>query len=121
MPEQVLTFLSWNVDGRLMSFEGNETMQHIFHDVHVLGVSHTGLQVFDRIPVIKGFTCLSAKPRSYKAKHGGVAVYVRDGVDANVVKEMPEFGMVWVRVLSVFVCVCYIPHSESSYLLRVAI
>ena len=71
-------------------------------------------------PVIFGFArCFgAARPRSgVRGARGGVAVYVRDGVHAQLWKQRAADGVLWVSILRerpVLLACCYLPPAGSG-------
>jgi len=63
--------------------------------------------------------------RAHDAEHGGVAVYAKHHISRRItiVKDLPEYGMVWIKIKSacmggkrdLFVCTCYLPPRSSTY------
>ena len=66
--------------------------------------------------------------RVHDAEHGGVAVYAKHHIARRItiVKDLPEYGMVWIKIRSacrggkrdLFVCTCYLPPRSSTYYTR---
>ncbi len=82
----------------------------------ILIFSHTGSTSLSDVVDIPGFSCITNATRPYSSKDGGVAIYSKKNIKANLVLCRPEFGMVWIQLGNLHICGCYIPHADSTYL-----
>ncbi len=82
----------------------------------ILIFSHTGSTSLSDVVDIPGFSCITNTTRPYSSKDGGVAIYSKKNIKANLVLCRPEFGMVWIKLGNLHICGCYIPHADSTYL-----
>ena len=91
----------------------------------IICLEETGHRLSDSTPPppLPGFECIYCKPRPIDPEHGGVAVYARARFVPylDVVEDLPELGMVWLRLRNplggrnIYICVLYLPHQTSQY------
>ena len=82
----------------------------------MIAFTETGHTNSDETLEIPGFKLIACNMRVHDAEHGGVAVYAKNHIArrASVVKDLPEYGMVWVKIEGVyqagtrdiFLCTC---------------
>ena len=125
--------MTWNINGGLLDINKRAEVVDILNAVDIVAFSHTGHLggVTYNIP---GFKCISYTARPYMKKAGGVAVYAKCGVNVCMIKDSPEYGRVWFKIVAadipiygrvwfkivaadipMYACACYMPWLDSSY------
>jgi hypothetical protein len=96
----------------------NGQVERILIKADIIGITHTGHVHLCHTPVFRSHDLVACTMRSHDALHGGVAVYARRGMKVTLVKDLPSFGMCWVKIncaKPTFLCICYLPPFTSSY------
>ena len=103
-------------------------VEKLLSTADIVSLSETGHKNGDKWIDLPGFRRIACSMRAHDAEHGGVAVYAKNHIAGriSVVRDLPEYGMVWVKIKGaccggsrdIFMCSCYLPPRGSSYYTR---
>ena len=90
--------LTWNIRGGLHDIHLCRESMNRFNDADILAFTHTGYTNDSYIPFFDGFKLICCSARPLEPISGGVAIYIREHINAQLINDMPEFGMAWIKI-----------------------